>query len=575
MNNIKTIIPFLIVFMCIFQLDAQEQVNEIKNYVTYYQKRNQAFVLIKNKKWQETRAVLKSLIQQNKEDGDLFYLLGIAEYQIKNYEKSIEAFKNSLKLGGTILREIPTGSAPSNDVMIRIAKAYALNGDKQNMLVWLKKGFAARYDEKPFLKSSSAFKKYEEDEDFLKLFGVDTELNPTRNEAWKIDIDYLLSRIKQLHFDMDNTISKVDFDNLKNDLLTTISQSTDEQIVFKIMRLFGELGSGHNIIIPTSPKLGALKQLPVQFYQFNDGIFIVDAKKGFEKWIGYKVEFIGDMAVQKALKLTDKLNARDNNMQTLWLGPYFLTLPDVLKGLKIIKNPEKVALTLRGNNGKNEIISLSGQSWVFTGFPKLPKLKTTNQPLFLSNTNDNYWSKFLPKQNAMYVQFNLVQQKKEILLKDFNVQLRKDLQQNKSKNLILDLRFNSGGNGSIYPPMLKTLMEFEIKNPKGKIFVIIGRRTFSAAQNLLTEITKFTDAILVGEPSGSSPNFIGEAGWFKLPNSGLLGLVASQYHQTSKAEDFRNWIAPHIPVKLNSKDYFSGIDKELDVIYEVIKSLKK
>jgi len=43
----------------------------------------------------------------------------------------------------------------------------------------------------------------------------------------------------------------------------------------------------------------------------------------------------------------------------------------------------------------------------------------------------------------------------------------------------------------------------------------MGRETFSAAQNLLTDITKYTNAILVGEPNGSKPNHVGEAGWFK------------------------------------------------------------
>ena len=175
----------------------------------------------------------------------------------------------------------------------------------------------------------------------------------------------------------------------------------------------------------------------------------------------------------------------------------------------------------------------------------------------------------------MFVQFNIVQQKEALTLMDFNLQLREDIKQSDSKNLIFDLRFNAGGDGSLYPPMLKTLIEFEIINPEGKIFVIMGRGTFSAAQNLLTEITIFTNAILVGEPSGSSPSFIGEAGWFKLPFSGLMGLVASQYHQTSTTEDHRDWIAPHIPVGLSSTDYFNGNDKALNVIREVIKASKK
>ena len=84
---------------------------------------------------------------------------------------AISALKKTLNLGGTILTGIPTGSAPSNDIMIKIAEAYAEDGDKDNAMLWMRKGFVARYDEKPFLKGSSAFKNFSEDEDFLEVFG--------------------------------------------------------------------------------------------------------------------------------------------------------------------------------------------------------------------------------------------------------------------------------------------------------------------------------------------------------------------------------------------------------------------
>ncbi|GAB5408529.1 MAG: hypothetical protein BalsKO_08940 [Balneolaceae bacterium] len=98
----------------------------------------------------------------------------------------------------------------------------------------------------------------------------------------------------------------------------------------------------------------------------------------------------------------------------------------------------------------------------------------------------------------------------------------------------------------------------------------MDRGTYSAAQNLLTEISSQTNAILVGEPSSSKPNFIGKAGWFQLPFSGLPGIAALQNHKSSEAEDFRKWIAPHIPVSLSSVDYFSGNDKDIDRIMEII-----
>lgn len=574
MNSTKTLQILLFIFLNISFVFSQIKDNNIENKIEYFQKRNEAINLVNSKQWQASIVILKNLTEHYQKDSDLFYILGLSYYQVKQYQKAIKALKKTLDLGGTILRGIPTGSAPSNDIMVKIAEAYAEDGDKSNALLWLRKAFTARYDEKPFLKGSSAFKNFNQDEDFLTLFGDDIQKSITREEAWDRDITYLEKRINELLYSPDHVISRTDISKEIIDIKSKITALSDEQIIFRIIKLFGTLGSGHNVIIPTSPNIGAFKKLPIQFYQFNDGLFIVDAEEGFENWIGYKVDFIEDTPIETALEKTNAVNARDNDMQILWLGPYYLGLPDVLKGLGIVKNANQVTLTLSDKEGQSEKTTMHPISWDFTGFPKLPKLKTESQPLFLSKTEDIYWSTVLPKHKAMYIQFNLVQQKKEMTLLDFNLKLREEIKQSNIQNLILDLRFNSGGNGSITPPMLKTLIEFEIINPKGKTFVLMGRGTFSAAQNLLTEITKFTNAILVGEPSGSKPNFVGESGWFKLPHSGLMGIIASQYHQASKAEDFRKWIAPHIPVDTSSIDYFSGNDEALDSIMDVIKASK-
>jgi tetratricopeptide (TPR) repeat protein len=568
--NIASVL--LLIFINISYAFCQSGNINLENSLEYFQQRKEAISLVKNEQWQAAIVILENLTEHYQNDPDLFYALGLSYYQVEQYQNAITALKKTLNLGGTIITGIPTGSAPSNDIMVKIAEAYAEDGDKDNALLWLRKGFASRYDEKPFIKGSSAFKSFNEDEDFLELFGIHTQKDITREEAWSRDLTYLENRINELLYVPNQAISQTDLSKEILAIKTNIVSLTDEQIVFKIMKLFGALGSGHNIIIPTSPNKGALKKLPVQFYQFNDGLFIVDAEKGFEKWIGYKVDLIENTAAEAALQKTNAINARDNDMQTLWLGPYYLELPDVLKGLGIIKDANQVTLTLSDKEGTSEKVTMHPVAWQFTGFPILPKLKTENQPMFLSKTEAFYWSKTLPEQNAMYVQFNLVAQKKELTLMDFNLKLREDIKQSNSQNLIFDLRFNSGGDGSLYPPMLKTLIEFEIINPNGKLFVLMGRGTFSAAQNLLSEITKFTNAILVGEPSRSKPSFIGESGWFKLPYSGLLGIVASQYHQTTKAEDHRKWITPHIPVGLSSTDYFTGNDKALNVIMEVIKS---
>jgi len=572
MRRVNIVCVFLLIFLnsiCIF---SQTKNIDAESPIEYFHQRNKAIDVVKNEKWQESITILESLIASYQNDADLFYLLGLSYYQVEDYKKAITALKKTIDLGGTILRDIPTGSAPSNDIMIKMAEAYALDGDKENALLWLRKGFAARYDEKPFIKGSPAFESFKEDEDFLALFGADTQKDITREEAWTRDIDYLEKRINELHYSPNHAISKISLSNEFLEVKAKITSLSDNQIVVKLMKIIGSLGNGHNLIIPTSPNKGALKKLPIQLYHFNDGIFIVDADESFKQWIGYKVDLIENTPINEALQKTNSVNAKDNSMQTLWLGPYYLGMPDILEDLDIIQNTNQIALTLSDSNGKSQKVMMNSVEWSFTGFPKIPKLEDNKQPLFLSKIDEPYWSKLFPSDNTIYIQFNAVTQKKTQSLKEFNIELRHKINQNNIDNLILDLRHNHGGNGSILPPMLKTIINFEVMNPKGRIFVLMGRETFSAGQNLLTDITKYSNPILVGEPSGSKPNHIGEAGWFKLPYSGLMGLISSQFHQTSKAEDNRKWIAPHIPIRLSSSDYFDGTDKAMDIVMEIIKS---
>jgi len=569
-NAIKIFSSLLFVIISAQTIFSQSEKIVELDPIAYFHQRSQAIGLVKEERWQDSIMILENLVEEYQNDADLFYLLGLSYYQVGQYQNAVTVLKKTLKLGGTILTNIPTGSAPSNDIMIKIAESYAKNGDKENALLWLQKGLAARYDEKPFLKGNPAFESFHEDREFLEVFGRGSQEDLSREEAWSKDLDYMEQRINELHYSPYHAISKSDLSKAFQDIKTEIVSLSDQEIIVELMKIIGRLGNGHNLIIPTSTEKGALKKLPVQFYLFNDGLFIVEAEEGFKKWIGYKVDSIENTPAKDALQKTNTVNARDNAMQTLWLGPYYLGLPDVLKGLGIIDNVNEITITLSKGGIKSQKVKMEPINWNFSDFPRISRPKGVITPLYLSKTDDPYWYEPIPESNALYVQFNVVTEKETQSLREFNIELRDHIEQNAVQYLILDLRLNHGGNGSILPPMLKTLINFEVQNPEGKIFVLMGRETFSAAQNLLTDISRYTNPILVGEPSGSKPNHIGEAGWFKLPYSGLMGLISTQFHQSSKAEDHRQWIAPHVPIGLSSKDYFSGADRAMKAIMELI-----
>ena len=78
------------------------------------------------------------------------------------------------------------------------------------------------------------------------------------------------------------------------------------------------------------------------------------------------------------------------------------------------------------------------------------------------------------------------------------------------------------------------------------------------------------DAIFVGEPSSSRPNFVGEDTELLLPYSGVRGSMSSRYFQGSHSLDERVWIAPDIPVRLSSSDYFAKRDPVLEATFDAI-----
>ncbi len=81
------------------------------------------------------------------------------------------------------------------------------------------------------------------------------------------------------------------------------------------------------------------------------------------------------MPVEKALQKTNTVNARDNDMQIRWLGPYYLGLPDVLKGLGIVKNTNEIVITFSDSLENIQQATMEPVSWNFSDLPKMPKLK--------------------------------------------------------------------------------------------------------------------------------------------------------------------------------------------------------
>ncbi len=179
--------------------------------------------------------------------------------------------------------------------------------------------------------------------------------------------------------------------------------------------------------------------------------------------------------------------------------------------------------------------------------------------MWLHDQDERIWWRFLEESKTLYLQYNEVMSTgsvpDEVLAR---------VAEGGVERVVVDLRNNGGGDNHRYGQLLAALQDPSIDRP-GRLIVLIGRLTFSAAGNFATEVEAKTGAVFVGEDMGSSPNMYGDVRRTPLRTIGLDVYIASTYHQKSTPDDPRITIEPDIAVPYSSDDYFSDRDPTLDI----------
>jgi hypothetical protein len=388
-----------------------------------------------------------------------------------------------------------------------------------------------------------------------------------RTEGWQSDIDFLLQQIQKQHCVYKSRPLPAKLIAQAAELKKQIDNFSDERILIELERLMYYLGDGHSYILPMGASKFHTFFLPLQFYQFSDGMFIIDAGSAHEKLIGKKVLSIGSLTPAKFMEDMKTYISQDNETGATWIGPFFLRFRGMLESYGLTKGADSVAITLEDESGRqvNKTILFVPVPRL-RGIPKLlaPKFVTT-VPLYLSKLQDNYWYKEFPAEKTLYVQFNQVMDVPPQTIGQLSLHLDSTLNDKVYEKIIVDVRHNNGGNADLTPPLIRTLKKFETLNPDNRLIIITGRNTFSAAQIFISQLNKETRALFVGEPSSSSPNFVGEENFIRLPWSGATGSISNRYHEIIPG-DKRKWIEPDIKINLSSKDFFAGHDPVMEVV---------
>jgi tetratricopeptide (TPR) repeat protein len=529
--------------------------------------------------WAQAAALWQQVVDANPVNGSYWDYLAEARDQLGDHQAAIAAYDKVLELGAMGKRL--TDTLYPGEVAYRIACCHLRLGSHEDAVAALSRALRLAFRDVDRPRADPLWEPLRARSDVRDMLGIIEGGTMSRDEGWRADLAFLAREVQRRTPSRD--LDQAEFRAAVTKLAAAVPEMSDAQIIVGMLKLLRPVGDGHAYVAPAEDDRDLNRILPVKFYLFPEGLFVTAATPPYRRLLGAQVLAIGThdagCDVEQAMAALDPLISRDNTQQVKWLAPEVLRWPPVLHALGLIADPGRVPLTVRFPDGASGTVTVDSQPSGPRTYPaiappptptrprppgwiSLPDTLPSPLPLHLRNSDILYWYEYLAEHRLVYFQFNGVGDHPAQPLADFYHRLFRFIDRHDVATLVIDLRWNGGGNTYLAQPLLHHLIACD----KVGLYVIIGRGTFSAAQNTATAIGRETSAIFVGEPSGSRPNFIGEAIPFRLPYSKTTVNVGDLYWQTSWPMDHRPWIAPDIYAPPTFEAYRSNRDPAMEAI---------
>ncbi len=391
-------------------------------------------------------------------------------------------------------------------------------------------------------------------------------------QQWQEDLKFLQASVhKDYPFLFKKTTADA-FDKAVDELHTAIPKLEEHEIMVGMARIVSSFEYGHTILGYWE---GVVKyhQLPLVLYHYSDGVFIQGAHKGYEAALGAKVLKIEGKAIDEVLDLMRPVVPAENDQFVKAYGIHYLTFPEFLHAQGVTSElKQTISFTLEkdGKTYEEAIKAVPAERFprqygmVVPSEDWLESRDQSNTPLYLKNLDKIYYYEYLPDSKTVYVRQSQIQDEEEEDIPAFYAKVFDFIEKNDVEKLILDVRLNGGGNNYKNKPVVTGIIETEKINQLGNLVVIIGRRTFSACQNLVNELSNYTNAVFIGEPTAENINFYGDNRPLELPNTKMNAYMSFAWWQDKPQWENADWTTPHIAIDTSFEQYRSNQDPALE-----------
>jgi len=516
--------------------------------------------------WPEAARLYRQIVDANPAVGLYWYCLGDSLLQSKQYAAAIEPLEEADELGG--FQPHPPRMVHRGEAAYLLAVAHARLGHATEATDWTRKSLTAGLrDIRKF--QHEAFADLLTSAEFRELVCADALTQKADSPAggFRRDLHFAVHELKRIHFAPFRAASEAHIDALVAQLDRDIPQLGEDQFFVRLMAIVREFGDAHTRMLRDQPLL------PVRFFLFPEGLHILAATPPHADLVGAKVIAIADHPAAGALGQAERIVARENPMTPHWESPHALQSAVVLRGLGLAPENGPIVLEVEDASGSRRKVELAplDKPTGHRDFTFQVPGRSEPLPLCLRSAGRMMWHELLPDGRTMYCQLNGIGHG-ELSFQRYFERLFAEIDDSPVERLILDLRWNNGGNTFLNPALIEGIQRSTKFRQPGKLFVVIGRNTFSAALNTTLELERRTTAILVGEPTSSPPNFVGESVRVVLPHTNWPVSISDLSWQTSYPMDYRAWLAPVMYAPPTAAAFRAHRDPALEAIEAYLKA---
>lgn len=383
------------------------------------------------------------------------------------------------------------------------------------------------------------------------------------SEHWAEDLDTLADGLLQHHPNFYTKVSVEDFEDALFAIHDRLDALDDQLIAMEVCRLVALGGDAHTTI--GFGEIGrAMRRLPIRIMVMEDGTFVTFATREHQELIGSRVVSINGIAIEEVLVRVSALFAYENDSKKKGTSAWYATLLPALRAVGTIEDHHADALSVTlEQDGETTVHALpcvpesQMQGWV-----SFVQLLEQPWPIAYRKQGGYYQSDFIAEHEAFYVAYNRCREAENLPMAKFVEFVMSKSDELGAQRIIIDLRFNGGGDETVIWPLWQALEKSERFSDPGDIIGLISRQTFSSAMSNSHQLRDNCGAVLIGEPTGGKPNHFGQLGRFELPNTGLTVSHSTRWFQ--KVEGDPDAVHPDVLIPWRSGPLFAGEDPVME-----------